>query len=484
MSFICVSIQCDTRDIFAGQSDINFIVEWARIRNKVSQCNALILAQSLFFRCFIQLMFRRGKDLMKSTFRSMRSFNYRLWAAGAIVSNVGTWMQRVAQDWLVLTQVTHHDATAVGIVTALQFGPHLLLLPFSGFAADHFDRRKLLIGTQAALGALALALGILTVAGRVQLAHVCIFAFLLGCVSAFDAPARQTFVSELVGEADLSNAVALNSASFNAARMIGPAVAGVLIASVGTGWVFLINAASFVAVLCSLGFLRIGELHRRNRAVRTRGSLLEGFRYVWKRPDLKAVLVMVFLIGTFGLNFAIFISTMCVTVFHAGASQYGFLMSMMAVGTITGALLAARRVTPHIGVLTTGTAVFAAGCAVAAIAPGYGLFASALVVIGVSAQTFTTTTNSTMQLSAEPDMRGRVTAIHLAIALGGAPLGAPVVGWVADRFGARWALCFAVGAGVAATIVGVRYLVKYRNLRVFVDAGRLRLGVDRSNARI
>ena len=186
---------------------------------------------------------------LKSTFRSLRIFNYRLWAAGAIVSNMGTWMQRTAQDWLVLTELTHKNATAVGIVMALQFGPQLLLLPLTGFAADHLDRRKLLFATQAAMGALALGLGILTVTGVVQLWHVYVFALLLGCVTAFDAPARQTFVSELVGEAELSNAVALNSTSFNAARMIGPAIAGMLIASVGSGWVFLINAASFAAVL-------------------------------------------------------------------------------------------------------------------------------------------------------------------------------------------------------------------------------------------
>src|SRR3984957_12404003 len=186
-----------------------------------------------------------GSGSVKGTFRSLNSFNYRVWAGGAIVSNIGTWMQRTAQDWLVLTQLTRHNATAVGVVMALQFGPHLLLLPFTGFAADHLDRRKLLIATQAALGGLALGLGVLTVTGWVQLWHVYVFAFLLGCVTAFDAPARHTFVSELVGEADLSNAVALNSTSFNAARMIGPAVAGLLITAVGSGWVFLLNAVSF-----------------------------------------------------------------------------------------------------------------------------------------------------------------------------------------------------------------------------------------------
>jgi len=412
------------------------------------------------------------------TFRSLRGFNYRVWAGGAIVSNVGTWMQRVAQDWLVLTQLTHHNATAVGLVMALQFGPHLLLLPLTGFAADHLDRRKLLLGTQAALGTLALGLGILTVGGWVQLWHVYVFAFLLGSVTAFDAPARQTFVSALVGEADLSNAVALNSTSFNAARMIGPAIAGVLIASVGSGWVFVINGASFVAVLCSLGLLRVDEFHGGGRAVRTRGSLVEGFRYVWQRPDLKAILVMLFLIGTFGLNFPIFISTMSVTVFHAGAGQYGLLTSIMAIGTIAGALLAAGREKPHIALLCPGAALFGFGCALAAIMPNYWLFGLALVVIGVSALTFTNSTNSLVQLSTEPAMRGRVMAIRLAIALGGTPIGAPIVGWVADRFGPRWALGVGAAAGFAAALVGLHYLAKYRQLRVCVDAGRLRFSLD------
>jgi MFS family permease len=395
---------------------------------------------------------------VKNTFRSLSGFNYRVWACGALVSNVGTWMQRIAQGWLVLTHLTHNNATAMGIVMALQFGPHLLLLPLTGFAADHLDRRKLLIGTQAAMGALAFGLGILTISGLVQLWHVYAFAFTFGCVTAFDSPARHTFVSELVGEADLSNAVALNSTSFNAARMIGPAIAGTLIASVGSGWVFLINGASFVAVLCSLGLLRVGELHVQDRAVHTRGGLVDGFRYVWRRPDLRAVCVMLFLIGTFGLNFQIFISTMSVKVFHAGASQYGLLTSVMAIGTIAGALLAAGREKPRFGLLVTGSAVFGLGCALAAIAPNAWFFGIALVVIGISALTLTNSTNSLMQLSTEPMMRGRVMAIRLAIALGCTPIGAPIVGLVADRFGPRWALGLGAASGFAAAIVGIRYL--------------------------
>ncbi|WP_144113443.1 MFS transporter [Paraburkholderia sp. BCC1886] len=412
------------------------------------------------------------------TFRSLRNFNYRVWASGAIVSNVGTWMQRTAQDWLVLTELTHHNATAVGIVMSLQFGPQMVLLPLTGYAADHFDRRRLLFVTQAAMGALALGLGLLTVTGLVRLWHVYLFAGLLGCVTAFDSPARQTFVSDLVGEADLSNAVGLNSTSFNAARMIGPAVAGLLIASVGTGWVFLINALSFVAVLGSLRMLRLSELHLKPRAVRARGSFVEGFKYVWRRPDLKAALSMLFLIGTFGLNFPIFISTMSVTAFHAGAGQYGVLSSTMAIGSVTGALLAARRAKPRMVLLLGAALCFGLGCTLAALMPNYVLFGIVLVAIGISTQTFTTSTNSLVQLTTEPAMRGRVIAILLAISLGGTPLGAPVVGWVADRFGPRWALGVGAAAGVAAALVGLRYLFRHRQLRFYMERGRPRYSMD------
>lgn len=408
---------------------------------------------------------------MRRVFRSLGSFNYRVWAAGALVSNIGTWMQRAAQDWLVLTQLTNHSASAVGIVMALQFGPQLLLMPWSGLAADRFNQRRLLMATQATMGTLSLILGVLTVTGLVQLWHVYVFAFLFGCSAALDAPVRQTFVAELVGDADLSNAIALNSTSFNAARMIGPAVAGLVITSVGTGWAFLFNGVSFMAVLTSLSFLRRSELRPNARAHRAKGGITEGFRYVWSRADLRATLVMLFLIGTFGLNFPIFISTMAVGVFHTDARGFGLLSSVMAIGTMSGALLAASRERPRFGALMLGAAIFGLGCLLAALAPNYWLFAAALIVIGVAALTIMNTSNALMQLSTEPAMRGRVMALRLGVALGGTPIGAPIVGWVADHLGPRWALGVAAAAGFAAALVAVGLLWRAKKLAADKQSG-------------
>ncbi|QOY90968.1 MFS transporter [Paludibaculum fermentans] len=395
---------------------------------------------------------------MSGTFRSLRSRNFRLWMAGSLVSNIGTWIQRVAQDWLVLTQLTHRDATALGIVMGLQFAPQLLFLPWTGSAADRLNQRKLLMLTQATMGLLALILGVLTITGVVQLWHVYVFAFLSGSGAALDAPVRQTFVAEMVGDEDLSNAVALNSTSFNAARMFGPAVAGLLIAQVGIGWAFLLNGLSFGAVLLSMSFFRLSELRERPRAHPTTSGFLEGFRCVWRTPDLRAILVMLFLIGTFGLNFPIYISTMAVNVFHSGAGAFGLLSSIMAVGSLSGALFAAGRRKPNLASLATGAGIFGLGCTLAALAPGYWWFAAALAITGAAALTLTNGTNSIMQLSAEPSMRGRVMALRVAVALGGTTLGAPIAGWVANHFGPRWSLGIGAAAGFAAALVAVTVL--------------------------
>jgi MFS family permease len=400
------------------------------------------------------------KNPVSGTFRSLRSYNFRLWTAGALVSNIGTWMQRVAQDWLVLTQLTHHDASALGIVIGLQFAPLLLLLPWTGSAADRMNQRKLLMFTQGAMGVFALILGVLTVAGIVQLWHVYVLAFLSGSALALDAPVRQTFVAEMVGDGDLPNAVALNSMSFNSAQMIGPAVAGLLIAGVGIGWAFLLNGLSFAAVLVSMSFFRHSELRANARAHRASGGFVEGLRYVRKRPDLIAILVMLFLIGTFGFNFPIFISTMAVNVFHTDARGFGLLSSLMAVGTLSGSLFAASRMRPSMASLLAGAGVFGLGCSLGAVAPGYWSFAAALMIVGAAALTFVNGTNSMMQLSTEPAMRGRVMALRVSIGLGGAPVGAPIVGWVANHFGPRWSLAVGAGSAFTAALVAACVLAR------------------------
>ena len=395
-----------------------------------------------------------------SAFRSLRHANYRLWAGGALVSNIGTGVQRIAQDWLVLTVLTHRSASALGIVMALQFAPQLLLLPWTGSAADHSDQRKLLIATQAAMGILALMLGLLTVSGAVRLWQVYVFALLFGAAAAFDAPVRQTFVAQLVGDADLPNAVALNSMSFNIATLIGPAAAGLMIAAIGTGWAFLANGASFLAVLASLLLLDKSALHPSARTQRARGSFVQGLRYVSKRADLIAILVMLFLIGTFGLNLPIFISVMAVQVFHADARGYGLLSSVMAVGTIAGAFLSAQRDRPRFAILLWSACLLGIGFTLAAFAPDIWAFAAALIVVGIAYLTFFNATNGLMQLSTEPAMRGRVMALRIGVALGGTPIGAPTVGWVADHLGPRWAIGVGAASGFAAAAVGVYALLR------------------------
>jgi MFS family permease len=285
-------------------------------------------------------------------------------------------------------------------------------------------------------------------------------AFLSGSALAFDAPVRQTFVAEMVGDEDLPNAVALNSMSFNSAQMIGPAVAGLLIAGVGIGWAFLLNGLSFAAVLISMSFFRRSELRANPRAHRASGGFLDGLRYVWKRPDLGAILVMLFLIGTFGFNFPIFISTMAVNVFHTDARGFGLLSSLMAVGTLSGSLFAASRMKPSMASLLAGACVFGVGCSLAGLAPGYWWFAAALMIVGAAALTFVNGTNSMMQLSTEPAMRGRVMALRVSIALGGTPIGAPIVGWVANHFGPRWSLALGAAAAFTAASVAVYVLAR------------------------
>ena len=390
-------------------------------------------------------------------FRSLGNRNFRIWSAGAVVSNVGTWMQRIGQDWLVLTVLTHHNAAAVGFVTALQFGPQLVLVFWTGNAADRFDRRTLLFVTQALMGLLALGLGLLTISDLVRPWHVYLFALLLGCVTAFDVPARQAFVSDMVGEAHLSNAVALNSASFNASRLIGPSLAGLLISATGSGWVFITNGFSFIATVGSLACLRTGDLTPRERPTPKRG-IGDGLRYVVKRPDLIVLLVMMMVFCTFGMNFPVLISAMAASTFRLGAAGYGLLSSAMAIGSVAGALLAARRERPTIALIATASAIFGLAFAAAAISPGPILFSLALIVVGAASQSVTTSSMSLTQMSTDPEMRGRVMALTLTAVLGGQPLGAPLVGWIANVAGPRYAIGVSALAGLIAAAIGFAFL--------------------------
>ena len=403
---------------------------------------------------------------MSPTFRALHVANYRLWAAGAIVSNVGTWMQRVAQDWLVLTILTDHSAVAVGITTGLQFAPMLLLAPVAGLLVDRMPKRRILMATQSAMGIFGLLLGLLVVTDTVALWQVYVLAFGLGVAAAIDSPARQAFVSEMVPEEDLSNAVGLNSASFHAARIIGPGLAGLLIAWIGTGPVFLVNAATFVAVLSSLARMRVHELRPAPRVQRGKGQIRDGVRYVRARPDIVLILWIVGLVGMFGLNFQMTTALMATSIFHKGPEQYGLLGSIMAIGSLSGALLAARRQRPRLRHVIGATGAFGVFATVAALMPTYQLFALALIPVGLSSLTLMTAANATVQLTVEPAMRGRVMALYMAIFMGGTPVGAPIIGWIGGAFGARWTILVGglVSLGVAA--VAFAWVVRSRELRV------------------
>jgi MFS family permease len=406
------------------------------------------------------------------TFRSLSIHNYRLWASGAIVSNTGTWMQRVAQDWLVLTVLTDNSGTAVGITTGLQFAPALVLAPAAGALADRVDRRKLLIATQTALGVLALVLGGLVVTGVAELWHVYLLALLLGTVSAVDAPARQAFVSELVSTEDLPNAVGLNSASFHAGRLIGPGIAGLLIHWFGTGPVFLINAVSFAAVVTSLTRMRIGELRPAPRRQRGGHPVREGLAYVRHRRDILLTMIIVGMVGTFGLNFQVTTALMARLVFHKGAGEYGLLGSVMAIGSLAGALLAARRAHPRLRLVVGATIAFGVFATIAALMPTYELFALALIPVGLSSLTLMTAANASVQLSTEPAMRGRVMALYMAVFMGGTPIGSPIIGWIGEHVGARWTI---VLGGVVALITAaavVLWLAVHEHVRIRVRPTR------------
>lgn len=392
---------------------------------------------------------------MSPTFRSLRNPNYRLYAAGGIVSNTGTWMQRIAQDWLVLA-IAANGAFALGITTALQFLPILLLSPYAGVIADRFPKRRVLQVTQVMMAVPSAILGVLALAGAVTVWQVYLLAFVFGIGTAFDAPARQSFVSEIVDERDLTNAVGLNSASFNAARLIGPALAGVLIALLGggvggTGWVILINAISYLPVIAVLQRMDARALHSPPRTPRGPGALREGLRYVRARPDLMLILAVVFFAGTFGLNFSITSALMVTEVYGRESAAFGLVGSTVAVGSLAGALLAASRATVRLRLVVGAGLVFGVAVVVAGLLPTYWTFVVFSPVLGITALTMITAANTRMQISTTPALRGRVMALYMTIFMGGTPIGAPLIGWVGSHLGARWTLIL----GGAVTVVGI-----------------------------
>ncbi|MGH3346628.1 MAG: MFS transporter [Nocardioides sp.] len=406
---------------------------------------------------------------MSPTFRSLRNANYRRYAAGGVVSNTGTWMQRVAQDWLVL-QLTANSAAALGITTGLQFLPFLLLSPLAGLVADRIPKRRLLQLTNVGMAVPALLLGLLAVTGTAQIWHVYVLALALGVASAFDAPARQSFVSEIVDADDLSNAVGLNSASFNAARLVGPAVAGVLIAALGggvvaTGWVILANAVSYIAPIMTLRSLDAARLDSPAPMGREPGQLRAGVEYVLGRPDLLLILAIVFFTGTFGLNFQMTSALMATEVFDKGATEYGLLGTFLAVGSLTGSLVAARRVRVRHRLVVGAALSFAVIEIAAGLMPTYLTFALMTPLLGLAALTMITAANTFMQLHTEPGMRGRVMALYMMIFIGGTPLGAPFIGWIGEVAGARWTLLVGgIATFVGVSIASVLYLRHHRRL--------------------
>ncbi|WP_407701027.1 MFS transporter [Wenjunlia vitaminophila] len=409
----------------------------------------------------------KPKSPARGTFASLRNRNYRLFAGGQVVSNTGTWMQRIAQDWLVLTLTG--SSAAVGITTALQFLPMLLFGLYGGVLADRYPKRVLLFLTQSAMGLFSLVLAALTLSGAVEVWHVYLMAFLLGLATVVDNPTRQAFVVEMVGPRDLRNAVSLNAANFQIARIVGPAIAGVLIAAVGSGWAFAFNGMSFVAPIVALLLMRDAELHHVERAPREKGQLRAGLDYVAGRPELIWPIVLVGFVGTFGFNFPIWLTAFVDDVFHADAGTYGLLNTLMAAGSLVGALLAARRGTTRMRMLVGCVLLFGVLEVVAALSPTYWLFAALLVPLGLVGMTFNTTANSSVQLATDPAMRGRVMSLYLMVFMGGTPIGAPLVGWVTDTYGAR--VGFLTGGLVsvsAAVVVGL----------VLARAGDLRLSVE------
>lgn len=397
--------------------------------------------------------------------RALRHRNYRILYGASVLTNIGTWAQRIAQDWLVL-ELTNNNGAYLGIVTALQFLPVMLLSMQGGVLADKVDKRKALIITNFGSGITALILGALVVGKVATIDHVYILAILLGIFSAIDAPIRSSFIVEVVGHKDLTNAMGLNSANFHFGRLIGPAISGFLIAAFGTGPSFLINGFSFLVVTFSFMALRSSELHIEEKSS-SDGTLKEAFNYLKKRPDLQIIMITVFFASNFGLNMQIFNALMATKEFHKGAASYGVLGTLVGLGTLTGALIAARKDrTKNTKFVPLAAINFGIWITCLSIAPTFTIYALILPISGISAITTMISANTFVQANSDIAIRGRIMGIYMFIFMGGTPIGSPLIGFCAENFGIRWTMC---GCGLITAFAALMSFAKYRKKAVIPD---------------
>jgi len=395
-------------------------------------------------------------------FASLRVRNYRLFFTGQVISNIGTWMQRIAQDWLVFT-LSGNNPIALGVAVALQFTPTLFLSLWAGVLADRVDKRRLLTWIQVAGCSQAVVLGVLDLTGLAALWHVYVLCFTLGVTAALEVPTRQSFVAEMVGRDQVANAVALNSSIFNMARIVGPAIAGFAITWIGTGWLFIANALSTVAVIIGLILMNPDKLFRVAAVPREKGQLAEGLRYVRRRSDLMTVMVLVLFVSTFGITYFSSLPIVAANVFHTAADGYGLLSTLVAVGTFAGAVMSARRGTkgrPRVRLMLVSAFFLGVFELIAAFMPTYLTFGLGLIPLGFATMTFLNTANALVQTSVSPEMRGRVMGLYVLVLIGGNPIGGPMVGWMAQEFGGRSP--FYIGGAVSALAAVVCAVVLIR----------------------
>lgn len=409
---------------------------------------------------------------MSRTFTSFKYHNYRLWWVSNIFASTATWMQRVAQDWVVLMVLTDQSGFAVGVVTALQFLPQLLLSIPAGMVADRFNRRRIIQICQCIVALCGFLTGILLLTGVAALWHIYIIALITGVADCLTSPARQAFVSELVTKEDLPNAVGLNSTAFNSARLIGPGLAGFVIAGIGPGWVFIANFVLFIVPVLGLSLMDPARLYRPEKTSQTRGMMREGLRYVQNRTDIKAIIAILTVVGALGLNFQLTQAVMATRVFGKGAGEYGLLGSIMAIGALAGALQAARRRQPRVFTVVVSAVLFGILEGALALAPTYEIFALLLIPTGFVMLNLLTSANATIQVSTAEEIRGRVLSIYFLFFLGTTPIGAPIIGWVAEHWGPRWSLGVgAIASLLVALIVGI-WLWRHWKVDVTLRASR------------